>query len=79
MKAALSPARKATAAATSSGVPSRPMGVWSARSARVSAPRTSTMSVWITPGATQLTRMLEGASSMARDRVRPMRAALEAE
>lgn len=37
------------------------------------------MSVRMTPGATQLTRMPEGASSMARERVRPMRAALVAE
>ena len=39
-KDALSEARKATAWATSSGVPSRPRGVCSARSRRVSCPRT---------------------------------------
>ena len=39
-------------------------------------PRTRTMSVSMTPGATQFTRMPEGASSMARDRVRAMMPAL---
>ena len=36
------------------------------------------MSVAITPGATQLTRIPEGPSSAARERVRPMTAALVA-
>ena len=72
----ISEAKKAAAWAMSSGVPSRPRGVCSASASRVSCPRTCTMSVLMTPGAMQLTRMWEGASSSARERVRAMRAAL---
>ena len=76
MKSALSEARNATAWAMSSGVPKRPMGVSCASWGSTSAGRASSISVRMTPGATQFTRMWVGASSAARDRVRPMRAAL---
>ena len=78
IKSASSRSRNATAFATSSGDPSRPAGVWSTRDATVSSPSPFTMSVSMTPGATQLTRMWEGASSMASDRVSPITAALDA-
>ena len=69
MKEAPPPARNAAAAATSSGVPKRPIGDCSSSMAIVSVPSASTMSVRITPGATQFTRMPDGASSTARERV----------
>ena len=56
-----------------------PKGVSSARVAKVSSPKRPFISVLITPGATQLTRMWEGPSSWAKALVRPMTAALAAE
>ena len=76
MKSASGEARNATAAAISAGVPSRPMGVCSASCGSSSGGNSSSISVWMTPGATQFTRMWLGASSAARERVRPIRAAL---
>ena len=67
------------ALAASSGVPLRPRGVSAASSAMVSGPRPATMSVSMTPGATQLTRMPEGPSSLARACVSAMTAPLVAE
>ena len=49
----------------------RPSGISSVSISRVSCPRTLTISVSMTPGATQFTRMPLGASSAASDRVRP--------
>ena len=62
--------------ATSAAVPMRPSGVSAANSCMVSALCMAFISVSITPGATQLTRMPDGPSSSARDRVSPMSAAL---
>ena len=55
------------------------MGVSCASWGRTSGGRASSISVRMTPGATQLTRMWVGASSAASDRVRPISAALVAE
>src|SRR5690606_13660324 len=56
MNEASSEHRNATAAATSSGVPSRPSGVLSRRPSRCSSDRAAVMSVVMYPGATALTR-----------------------
>ena len=61
--------RNAAASATSSGVPRRPNGVSTASSRNVSAPNTCTISVLMTPGARQFTRIPDGASSSASERV----------
>ena len=56
--------------------------IWGQRGASCgssSGGNSSSISVWMTPGATQFTRMWLGASSAARERVIPMRAALVAE
>ena len=79
MNEALSEARKATASAISSGLPSLPRGVSPASLSSVSRPSTCTISVSITPGATQFTRMCDGASYIAKERVRPMMACFVAE
>ena len=60
----------------SSGVPRRPSGVSCASWGSTSGGRASSISVLMTPGATQLTRMPVGASSDASERVRPISAAL---
>ena len=72
-------AKNQMAWATSSGVPRRSKGVSSARAARVSGERAPFMAVSITPGATQLTVIPEGPTSLARARVKPMTPALAAE
>ena len=70
--------RKATAAATSSGVASRPSGTAAASSARRSSGRASVIAVSTGPGATTLAVIERRASSRARARVRPMSPALAA-
>ena len=79
IKEAASDARKDTAAAISSGVPSLLSGVSSASVSLIPGGSSSSISVSITPGATQLTRMPVGASSLASDRENPMSAAFVAE
>ena len=69
-----SDARKYTHSAISSAFPSLPSAMVSASESRVSCPRTFTISVSMTPGATQLTLIPLGASSAARDLVRPITA-----
>ena len=76
IKSALSDARKAAAWAMSSGVPRRRRGVSSASWGSTYGGRASSISVLMTPGAMQLTRMWVGASSDASERVRPISAAL---
>ena len=63
----------------SSGVPSLCIGVWSIKSLIESLLKCLFISVFTTPGATQFTCIPEGPSSLARDRVKPIIAALEAE
>ncbi len=65
--------------ATSSGVPMLPKGVSSRRAASVSGSKASFISVAMTPGATQFTRMPLGPSSLASALVKPMTAAFAAE
>ena len=57
MKLAAGEAKKKMASATSSGRPMRHRGVSSARASRSSWARWAFMSVAMTPGATQFTRM----------------------
>ena len=57
MKLAAGEARKKMASATSSGCPMRHRGVYSARASRSSRVRWAFISVAMTPGATQFTRM----------------------
>src|SRR5262245_8634555 len=75
---ASSDARKATAAATSSTVPSRPSGICAAQSACACSVTARVMSVSIMPGATALTVMLRDATSCARALTKPMRPAFDA-
>src|SRR5215472_16028845 len=85
-KAAWSEARNAIIAATSSGVPKRPIGIAFARSRKPvsrSSPYSrrlvlSAREVRIGPGHTALTVMPKGARSRASDRVKPTIAAFEA-
>ena len=79
MNDAFSSARKLTAAAMSSGVPRRPSGVSCASWGSTSGGSAFSISVLMTPGATQLTRMPVGASSDARERVSAISAPLVAE
>ena len=60
----------------SEGVPSLPSGVSSFRSSSASLERDVSMSVIMAPGATQLTVMFDGPSSLARALVKPMTADL---
>ena len=76
---ACSEARNNTACATSSGVPKRLTGVSSTRVLNVSASSVAFISVWMTPGSTQLTVIPEGPSSLAMAMVKPRMAALVAE
>ena len=73
IKEASSDARKYTAAATSCGLPIRQSGVSSASASRVSLECMAFISVSMTPGATQLTRIPEGPSSLASAFVKPIR------
>src|SRR5690242_6256483 len=76
--AASSEARNATAAATSSGVPSRRSGVLPATAARPSGlEKISWKLVPISPGHKALTRMPCGPSSLARPRVKVITAPFE--
>ena len=72
-------ARKATAAATSSGVPSRPSGMRVKSFSFCSGVITSVMAVSMKPGATAFTRTPRGASSLADVFVSPITPAFEAE
>src|SRR5690606_38080329 len=75
---ASSEARKQTAAAMSSGVPSRPSGMRSAQAACAPSARPRVMSVSIMPGATAFTVMPREATSRASAFVNPMSPAFDA-
>ena len=68
--------RKATTAATSSGVPKRAMGVAAASRSRRASGRASVMAVATGPGSTTLTVTLRVATSRAIERLRPTRPGL---
>ena len=78
MKEASSEQRKRTAPATSSGLPSRPSGVFARIACRAASGRTSVSAVPIYPGATALARTPREPSSRASDFVNPMIPAFEA-
>ena len=78
MKLVRGEARKATALAMSSGAASAPVGCWASRAVRASSDCFATISVATPPGATALTAMPRGKSSIAIARVRPTTAAYEA-
>ena len=67
-----------TRSATSSTVPSRPMGMALRYSVRRSSGKYAVISVSITPGATTLTVICRDASSRAIDLVKPTMPALAA-
>ena len=69
-------ARKATAAATSSGVPKRRSGIRPRISSAATSRMARVIALSMTPGATALTRMPLDASSTARARVNPSRPGL---
>ena len=83
MKDASSDARNPTAAATSSGWPSRPTIVPSMSGSIARSPASrrsrSMSSVWMGPGAIALTVMLKRAFSRAMDFVNPRTAAFDAQ
>src|SRR3954463_7644445 len=76
--AASSDARKHTAAAMSSGVPSRLSGILAAHSSCAVPVIARVMSVSISPGATTLTVMLRDATSCATDLANPISPAFDA-
>ena len=71
-------ARKLTTAAISSGLPSRPIGIWRARSCFLCGVSPASMSVSTGPGATALTVTLYLQSSCAAALVNPTIPAFEA-
>ena len=73
---ASSAAKKATARATSSLCPKRPMGMDFRRASRAASGSTAVISVSIKPGATRFTVTLRLASSLAMDLLMPMSPAL---
>ena len=73
---ACSPARKATAAATSSAWPILPAGMAACAAARAGSDSTAVISVAIKPGATTLAVILRAAYSLAALFVRPISPAL---
>src|SRR5436309_2113531 len=75
---ASSDARKHTAAATSSTVPSRPSGIWAAQSTCVFPLIARVMSVSTSPGATTFTVMARDATSRASALAKPIRPAFDA-
>src|SRR5215208_7201816 len=75
---ASSDARKHTAAATSSGVPSRPSGICSVQSCFAPPAMARVISVSMSPGATTFTVMLRDATSRASALQKPIRPAFEA-
>ena len=77
MLPAASEARKATTPATSSAEASRPSGTLLRISALVLSGSTAVMSVSTKPGATTLQVMFRDASSLASERARPTRPALD--
>ena len=72
----MSLARYRQAQAMSSGSPMRPSGMDSMSGLMTESGSASTMSVWVTPGATAFTRILCLASSRASDSVSPFTANL---
>ena len=78
MYRAASDARKATAAAISSGVPIRPSGMYLAPPARRSSWSPVSGRFYVAPGATAFTRMPYFARSTAIERVKASIAPLEA-
>src|SRR5699024_1185503 len=72
-------ARNTAAAATSSAVPTLPHGTAERNSSLSRSDRRAFMSVSMIPQETQLTRIPDGASSLAAAFVKPISAALEAE
>src|SRR5438105_5328380 len=75
---ASSEARKHTAAAISSGVPSRFRGILAVQSPRTLSVIARVMSVSISPGATEFTVIVRDATSCATDFTKPMSPAFEA-
>ena len=73
--------RKATAAATSAGLPSRPNGAACSKLCRTSSMSSATCNIGVRmkPGQTAFTRIPSGPSWAAIDRVKPNRPALDAQ
>jgi hypothetical protein len=72
-------ARNAMQAATSSGVPIRPIGIVPRAASRAVAGSDDVIAVSMNPGATLLTVMLRVATSRASDFVSPIKPAFAAE
>ena len=79
MKSDWSFAKNKTAFETSFGVPSLPTGVWSFKSFNSSSEYWSSILVLITPGDTEFTVILLGASSFANAFVKPINPAFDEE